>query len=149
MHFTSVAELIAYVIVQEEEASALYLGAARQTTDRRSRELLEELGREELEHRDFFAGLGLDGHDQLKLPALQDLQISDSLVEIPFREEMTFGEVLIYAIKQEEKSCLLYRAMAAQVDGHLAELLGSIAEVERHHRICLEEHFARQIDNEL
>ncbi|HBG04629.1 MAG: hypothetical protein A2075_06955 [Geobacteraceae bacterium GWC2_58_44] len=149
MHFDTSSELISYAVKTKENASYFYREAARHASDDKSRELLEELAREELEHRDLFAGLDPE-KGLLKLPkVLLDRKLSDSFVEVLFYPGMSFVEILMFAIKQGEYACRLYLDLANSASGTVATMLANFAEAERQRRICLEEYFHLKVDSDL
>jgi len=148
MTITTIGEIISFAVKQEELASALYRQAMEQAPDSKSRNLLSELAEEELEHSHLFAMIQEDGSGLPVFSTLPDTMVSEFLMDIPLHEGMTFAEVMIYAIKKEEKSSHLYRELASKtVNPQLATLLKNLAIIEQTHKARLEEAFIVEVSN--
>jgi rubrerythrin len=107
-------KLIQFVVSKEEEAASFYEFRASVTEKKHIRKL----------------------HPH----PIEDLKISDYLVEQPFDPKMDHQNILILAMKREEKSYHFYRDLARkmEVDG-MADPLMRPAEKEAGHRSKLEE----------
>lgn len=148
MSSMKIAEIISFAVKQEELSSALYLQAMEQAPDDKSRKLLSELAGEELEHSHLFAMIQEDGSGLPVFSTLPETMVSEFLVDIPLHEGMTFAEVMIYAIKKEEKSSRFYRELASKAaDPQLASLLNKLADIEQTHKARLEEAFIVEVSD--
>jgi len=149
MQFKTEAALIEFVLNAEERASNLYRDAVKFAPDRKSREFLEEMAMEELDHRDFFAGLDLKSDALIFSESHQDYNFSESFEAMPYYDGISYVELLIYAIKQEESFSRFYQKLAEQAQGDMAVILSNLAETERQHKIRLEELFRLKVDSDL
>lgn len=148
MTISSIEELIAFAVRQEEKASDFYRQAMLRAPDKRSRQLLEELAGEELEHGRLFAGIGADGSGLLAFSAPPGKLVAEFLTEIPLHDGMSFTEMMIYAIKKEENACRLYRTLAkAALEPRLATMMNRLADVEQTHKVRLEEYFLIEVSS--
>jgi rubrerythrin len=148
MTISSIEELIAFAVRQEEKSSEFYHQAALLAPDKRSRLLLEELAGEELEHRKQIIGIGADGSGLPSFSVPPGKLVSEFLTEIPLHDGMSFTEMMIYAIKKEEHACRLYRKLAAAApDLRLAAMMNRLADVEQTHKVRLEEYFLIEVSS--
>ena len=88
--------------------------------------------------------------DPLTLPenskAIPDLKISDYLVDLKFHKDMKYQEVMILAMKNEEKSLKFYRAWEAKAqDPAQKKLFTYLADQEAGHKYRLESIYDEKI----
>ena len=148
MAFSSIEELIAFAVRQEENSSEFYRKAMQLAPDKRSGQLLEELAGEELEHCRMLAGIGADGSGLPPFSEPADKLVSEYLSQIPLHDGMSFTEVMIHAIKKEENSCRFYRDLArTSLNPRLADMLNRLAAIEQTHKVRLEEYFLIEVSS--
>lgn len=139
MSFVSLQEVIDFAIEREETAYQLYKRAAELTVNPASRKMFEELAQEEATHKDVFARVDPDKLDELKVCKLPEATIGQYLKDVPFHPQMTYQEILAYALKTEESAYQLYKAAAGMTeDPKLQKTLLAFAEVELNHRRKIE-----------
>jgi len=126
-------------IRKEQEAHQLYQQAAQTTTDRGVKALTTELAEEELNHIRVLKSLELDRLQEHELSRIQTLGISDFLVDKPTLEGAALQDVLIFAMKREEKAHSFMASMAQAVEDSLTrKLLEILAQEELKHKDRLE-----------
>ena len=75
-----------------------------------------------------------------------DLKISDYLVDVEFRPDMSYQDVLILAMKREESAFKLYTDMANRSeDPDLAQLFRVLAQEEARHKLNLETEYDERV----
>ena len=80
------------------------------------------------------------------IPEVQDLMISDYLVEGDLTDSMNYQDIIILAMKREEKSHNLYTHLAERVtDGDLKNLFLKLASEEAKHKL----HFEKIYDDDV
>jgi len=137
--FISLQEVIDFAIEREETAYQLYKRAAELTISPASRKMFEELAQEEAAHKDVFAKVDPDKLDELKVCKLPEATIGQYLKDVPFHPQMSYQEILAYALKTEESAYQLYKAAAGMTeDPKLQKTLLAFAEVELGHRRKIE-----------
>lgn len=140
MEFVTLDEIVKFAVQREEEAVQLYTEAARLSTDISSRKLFEEFVAEETGHKKVFSNIDLAISEQLRSQKMPDLGIGKYLVSRPLRPNMTYPEILQYAIKAEDAAYNLYSAAAAATeDPKLKRTLQVFAEVELVHKKRIED----------
>jgi rubrerythrin len=134
-------EILELAIRMEQHGREFYTQAATLVSMPGAKELLEELGREEVEHEAMFLQLQAreDYESLAKGEVPPDLHLSDYLITAPIGPESTPQDVLIHAIRMEQSAIDLYSAWASLYAGTEIEALleGLVAE-ERRHKARLE-----------
>ena len=128
-NISSVDEILEFAIAREVEANQLYLYMATHLTNPEMQLVCEDFAKEELEHR---AKLELMKTDE----AIAYFDISDYTME-PRRAdmEMDYEDMLLFAIKKEDKSISLYSDLAKTVqDEDSRKVLLSLVQEETEHK---------------
>ncbi|MDD2581251.1 MAG: ferritin family protein [Desulfuromonadaceae bacterium] len=139
MTFVTLEQVIKFAIEREDTAYRLYKRAAELSTSIASKKMFEELAREEATHKDVFTKIDEDKAESHKLCTLPESSIAKYLADVPFRENLSYSEILAYALKTEENAYQLYKAAAGMADDpKLQKVLMNFADVELGHRRRLE-----------
>ena len=133
------SRLIRIAIEKEIEAYELYTNVARRTDNPAAKALLQELAAEEDKHRALLEGLKPEQVQSFKPPRLRDLQITEYLSAKPLGPDSGLQDVLIHAMKREQRAREFYEAMGgATQDAALRTLLEKLATMEKSHKARLE-----------
>ena len=133
--FTTIEDIIKFAVQREDTAYRLYKEAAEKTTSIAARKMFEEMAAEEAGHKEVFSRVDLADAVRQATSAIPDMKIADYLVDVPLRPDMTYAEILTYAIKTEENAFQLYKAAAEMTDdAKLKKTLQIFAEVELGHK---------------
>ncbi|MEW6356807.1 MAG: ferritin family protein [Planctomycetota bacterium] len=124
---------------KENEAHWFYKKAARRVKDPGAKTMLKDLAEEELKHKalleDFDPARVKDWQPQ----HIQDLRISDFLVDRVISEDSSPQEIMIYAMKREDKAKAFYKQAAAGTsDASVRKTFDMLAEEEAKHKLKLE-----------
>ncbi len=128
-NISSVDEILEFAIAREVEANQLYLYMATQITNPEMQWVCEDFVKDELEHR---AKLELMKADE----AIAYFDISNYKTE-PGRADMDmdYEDMLLFAIKKEDKSINLYSDLAKIVqDADSRKVLLSLLQEETEHK---------------
>jgi rubrerythrin len=139
-------ELFDQAIDREIVSQAFYIAGKKMAEDPGARQLLAELAEEEGKHQKMLEELP----DPTTLPdrskPIMDLKISDYLVDLKFNSEMQYQDVMILAMKNEEKSLKFYRAWEEKTqDQGLKKLFAFLADEEAKHKYRLESIYDEKI----
>jgi rubrerythrin len=131
------AELLAIInnaIAQEELSHEFYLRLANLVSHQETKETLEYLAKDELEHKAFLQscftaeGCKLVGHPQ-------NVHLAEMLKAPAFTEALSPKEALVIAMKREEGSHKFYQGLAAlQPPGEIRDFLEKMAKMELGHK---------------
>lgn len=139
MKFVTLDEVVKFAIEREDTAYKLYKRAAELSTSISAKKMFEELAQEEATHKDVFIKIDEDKSENHKLCTLPESSIAKYLADVPFRADLTYSEILAYALKTEENAYQLYKAAAGMTDDpKLQKVLMNFADVELGHRRRLE-----------
>lgn len=150
MNFVTLEEIISFAVEREETAYRLYTRAAELSTSIASRKMFEEMAAEEAGHKEVFSRVDTEKAEQHRSTKIPDMKISQYLVDVPFRKDMTYQEILTFAMKAEESAYKLYEAAAeATEDPKLQNVLKVFADVERGHKAKLEQLYDEHVLREM
>lgn len=139
MKFVTLEEVIKFAVEREDTAYKLYKRAAELSTSIASKKMFEELAAEEATHKDVFSKIDEEKAESHKLCKLPESSIAKYLADVTFRADLTYSEILAYALKTEENAFQLYKAAAGMTDDpRLQKVLMSFADVELGHRRRIE-----------
>lgn len=124
---TSLQQILRTAIQREIEANALYNRAAETVKAPEARDLLRDLALQELGHRHRLEAL-LEGNlwvalSEAQARKVQDLKITDYLIEVPLTAEASIQDILIVAGKREAGSHALYAGLAQVAEADEARRL--------------------------
>ena len=137
--FITLEDVVAFAVRREDTAHRLYLNAAQKTNSISSRKMFEELAHEEMGHKHSFEKLDLGRTEQYHFVDRPDMHLADYMVDMPFREDMTYDEILRFAMKTEEAAFKLYTAAAEMTpDPRLKNMLLVLADIEKGHKQQIE-----------
>jgi len=143
---TAVDDVVNFAIEKEEKAMEFYDQCATRAQNPGIRKFFKEMAEEEQRHRDMLKGLNPVDLGGVKLEQVEDLRISDYLIDIPFKEDLTYQEALILAMKKEEKAYAFYSAWKGRC-GHerTAKLFQVLENEEQKHKRKLETLYDEEI----
>ena len=137
--FVTLDDVIKFAIEREETAYRLYKRAEELSTTVAAKKMFAELAAEEATHKDVFSKIDEVKAESHKLCAIPEASIAKYLSDVPFRPDMSYQEILTFALKTEENAYQLYKAAAGMADDErLQKVLMNFADVELGHRRRLE-----------
>ncbi len=150
MGFTTFEEIIKFAVKREESAYRLYKTAAERAQSVAARKMFEEMAAEEAGHKASFEKLDLAQADNYKFTGHNDMKLAEYMADIPFREDMSYPEILHYAMKTEENAYKLYTAAAEMTgDPKLKRMLLVLADVEKGHKLRIEAMYDEKVLSEM
>ena len=146
MGFVTLEDIIKFAVQREETAIQLYTQAAKITTSISARKMFEELVAEETGHKRVFSQMDLAKAEQYRANKMPDLGIAKYLKDIELRPDMTYAQILHFAIKTEDDAYHLYKAAAEAVDDpQLKKTLEVFAYVELGHKRRIEDIYDEKV----
>jgi rubrerythrin len=146
MEFSTFDDVVQFAIKREEEAAKGYADLRKMAQEEAAKKLLQDLEEEEKNHKKILEGL-----TKVKLEAsaskdVQDLKISDYLIEEPLSPEMNFQELLIFAAKKEKKAAELYQDLAKKSEKkEQKKLFEFLVKQEKTHKLRLELEYEKHV----
>jgi rubrerythrin len=148
MKFESLKDVLTFAIRREHDARELYLMFREKVKDSGAKVLLEDLANQETGHQNLLEHAmkreqieNIGGKVQVK-----DLRLTDYMIADTIDPNSKPQDVVLFAIKKEQESYTLYRALLGNYEGtELEELFSRLSKEELRHKETLEreyeEHF--------
>lgn len=138
----SVDEIIKQAVIKEQESFEFYRDALEIVTDAGARQLIDELAKEELGHKNKLENFKPEDLKDYELKKIRDLRISEFLVEDDITDQTGFQGVLIKAMKKEQQAYEFFTSMIAAIeDDNVKKLFEIMANEELDHKNRLEKYY--------
>ena len=122
-------------IGKEVQARMMYQIYAEKVEDRQARNLLEELAREELGHKEILEKIDPDRPETFKVSEISGDTFEEFFDRPEISKSATLQEVLRYAIAEETDAFNFYDSMTAYTDDETFQnLLRKLASEEKRHK---------------
>jgi rubrerythrin len=137
-NFESVDEILDFAINREIEAIELYTNLAGKVNKPEMRKVLKGFAKEEQEHMMKLEDAKAEGII-LKDEEVSGLGIAEDIEGGEARPDMSYADILIFAMKKEDVSVNLYTDLAKMVqDEELKEMFLQLAQEETEHKLRFE-----------
>ena len=134
-----VKEIIKQAAEQEDKAYKFYMDALKYVKDAAARLWIKDLAGEEVKHKEMLQKFDVSKIRKFKPGKIQDLHITEYLVDKDVSEIKDFQDVLIVAMKKEQKSYNFYVSMVKSTDdADMKKLCKMLAQEELKHKHKLE-----------
>ena len=139
-NFKSVDQILEFAIKDEQRASNLYADLAKRSRNDSMRRTFMQFSLEELGHKTTIERIQSCGEVFVSDARVHDLKIGDYLVEVSTsRDDLSYQEALIIAMKEEKAAFKLYSDLAARTDDPATrEVLLMLAQEEAKHKLRFE-----------
>jgi rubrerythrin len=143
MDFKTLDDILDYAISKEKEAQAFYLEISSEESLSGNRQLFLDFSKEEEKHvtllENLKAGGVVEGVESYEFKWVKDIKRSDLVLDIEYQKGMHYRDILMLAIKREEKALKLYNDLLAQAetaDGQ--KVFKILCQEEAKHKLALE-----------
>ena len=147
MEFKSYKAIIDFAIEKEVEAASFYEEAAGNEAREETRKMFLDFAKEERKHQYLLENLDCKGECTLvtqdyKFKWIGDLKRSDLMVDITWKKGMSYRDILLLAMKREEKALMLYNELLQKSETKTAKNIFKIlCQEEARHKLGLEKLF--------
>lgn len=132
-------EVINFAIAGEKEAIKFYHKLQEKVKFQAQIKMLKEFEDMEKGHIVILENIRNKGFEKIEIKEITDLHISDYIVDTEPSEDMNYQDILITAMKKEEKANKLYSEMANNFPGtELEQLFRKLASEEAGHKLHFE-----------
>jgi rubrerythrin len=139
-------DIISFAMQWEEDSANLYKEMIKLTKNPNVKAMFEEFEAEEEGHKAIIDKLSKNKVTDLQLQNITDLKISDYLIDMTFRPDMDYQDILIIAMKREEKAVKMYTDMLAKVKNSEAQkLIQFLIQEESKHKLRLETEYDENV----
>jgi rubrerythrin len=137
-NFESIDEILDFAIGREIEAIRLYLDLAGKVNKPEMRKALQGFAKEEQEHKIKLEDAKAIGF-VLKDEEVGSLGIAEDIEGGEFRPDMSYADILIFAMKKENVSVQLYTDLAKMAqDEEMKDMFLLLAQEEAEHKLRFE-----------
>jgi rubrerythrin len=137
-NFSSVRDILSFAIDEETRAKSLYDTLAGLVSQQDVKNALKKFATDELRHKLRLEGVR-DGDVIMQDEEVGSLGIADSVKEIKPHIQMTYRELLAYAIRKEQQAFDFYMRLAdAAKEPIMREMFTHLAQEEAEHKLKLE-----------
>lgn len=138
--FKTIDDILDFAIKDELRASNLYAGLAKRTKSKEMQKIFEQFSKEELGHKKKLESIKKGRTIAVSDKQVQDLKIGDYLIEVnTSRENLSYQEALIIAMKEEKAAFRLYTDLAAKTDDAVSKkTFLMLAQEEAKHKLRFE-----------
>ena len=143
MKFENLDQIVDFAIEKEREAAEFYTSVSEQESFSCTKQMLAEFAAEEKKHEDLllkFKETGVtEALNDYQLKWITDIKRSDYVVEMEYTPGMAYNEILMLAMKREEKALALYNDFLDKSDTEDGRKLFKIlCQEEAKHKLALE-----------
>jgi rubrerythrin len=139
-------EIIKFAIDKEIKAYDFYTSATRVAKYSGAKELFTDLAKEEVGHRKLLEKLDMEKIAKARIEPVPNLKISDYMVDVEFKPDLSYADILRTAMKMEERSLKLYTDMKeSNKDQDIVKLFTLLANEEAKHKFRLEKIYDEEI----
>jgi rubrerythrin len=143
MKFENLEAIVEFAIEKEQEAAEFYSNISQQESFSGSSKMFEEFAAEERKHQlllaEFIAKGVTQSMQDYQLKWITDIKRSDYVVDLEYQPGMPYNEILMLAMKREEKALKLYNDFQVQADTEDGKTLFKIlCQEEAKHKLALE-----------
>lgn len=131
--------IIDFAVDREKEAVEFYQELQTKTKFAEMKDTLKDLEMMERGHINTLETIRKQGIEKVEVKEVADLKISDYMADIEPAPEMDYENILIVAMKREQKSKELYEDLAGRFKGEeIEKTLLKIASEEAEHKLRFE-----------
>ncbi|MCP4746556.1 MAG: ferritin family protein [Desulfobacteraceae bacterium] len=143
MEFKNLVDIIDFAIEKEKQAAEFYQKVSEQERFSGKKQMLIEFATEELKHKaileDLKSGNIGDKLDDYEFKWITDIKRSDYVDDVEYKPGMGYDELLLIAMKREEKALQLYNQMLENADTDDAKkVFKMLCQQEAKHKLSLE-----------
>ena len=143
MKFENLEAIVDFAIEKEIEAAEFYSDLSQKELFSGSSKMFEEFAAEERKHQKLLEDFKTQGvttsMEDYKLKWITDIKRSDYVVELEYQPGMAYNEILLLAMKREEKALQLYNDFLEQTETEDGKKLFKIlCQEEAKHKLALE-----------
>jgi len=143
MDFKDLKTIADFAIEKEIEAADFYRSVSKEETMSGVRDMLLEFAGEEMKHKAILENLEKEGFDkslsEYKFKWITDIKRSDYVSDMDYKKGMAYNEILMVAMKREEKALRLYNHLLEKVETEGGKKIFRIlCQEEARHKLKLE-----------
>jgi len=137
--FENINDVLDFAIGEEQAAVDFYLRLAAMSKNEHISKIFHEFAEEEMSHKAKLISVKENGASVFGVTRVIDMQLSDYLVDVKPKADMSYEEALILAMKKEKAAFRLYTALAERaLQPEMQEMFRYLAMEESKHKMRFE-----------
>jgi rubrerythrin len=137
--FGSINDILDFAIENEQTAVDFYNQLAGNTKNEEMKAVFMQFAKEEMGHKSRLTKIKEEGSFNIRTQEVLDLKMSDYLVDVEPRADLSYEEALVLAMKREKSAFKLYTRLAEKApDENLKKIFASLAIEESKHKLRFE-----------
>jgi len=141
-----IKDILDYAIGKEAEAAFCYEQASESAKSPVTKQIFKEMAAMERGHKQKLEKISQEAINKYVFEDVADLKIGDYMVDKAFKPNMPYGEILVLAIKNEEKARDLYNCIAKKcAEPDTKKVFEILAQEESKHKLDLESEYDEDI----
>jgi len=143
------SEILKFAIDREIEAAEFYRNLKERISNVPAKTMLDEFEKMELSHADLLKTMDINQVSNYNQQKVNNLKLSDYMVEPVLHEESSFQDILVVAMIREEAAAKLYSELSNQAENtNVKNLFLKLADEELKHKLSLETLYDEKINYE-
>ena len=139
-------EIIRFAIDGEQEAVDAYTAASGTVTRANVKKMLLGMARQEQMHKEKLESIDRERVADTAIVNVPDLRIADFMDDVTITADMDYQDILVVAMKREEKAHNLYTTLASNTkDAELRRVFELLAQEEAGHKLALEKEYDEHV----
>ena len=139
IEFDNINDVLDFAIGEEQAAVDFYLKLTEMTNNVQIQKVFHEFAEEEMKHKAKLMEVKVSGATVFGTTRIVDMKLSDYLVDVKPKPDMSYQEALILAMKKEKAAFKLYTALAERTQQlEMQEMFRHLAMEESKHKIRFE-----------
>jgi len=140
-NFKDINEILDFAIQSEQDAIDFYSYMQKNANSKDMKEIYSELIEEEMSHKKKLIDIKNQGSFMIENSKVNDLKISDYLVSVKAKSDLSYQEALVLVIQKEKAAFNLYKTLANRAPSELKEVFMMLANEEANHKLKFETYY--------
>ncbi len=137
--FQSIDDILDFAIENEQTAVDFYNNLANNSRNEEMKQVFTQFAKEEMGHKAKLLKVKTEGTFIVRNESVLDLKMSDYLVDIEPKPNMSYEDALVLAMKREKSAFKLYTRLSEKVENtELKNIFQSLALEESKHKLRFE-----------
>lgn len=137
--FNSIDDVLDFAITAEQEAVDFYNQLAINAKTEDMRHVFTSFAQEEIEHKARLTKIKKEGSFKVEPKKIEDLKISDYMVDVKATPDMSYSDALVLAMRKEKAAFKLYYDLAIRAENEpMRDVFLSLAQEESKHKLRFE-----------
>jgi rubrerythrin len=137
--FITINDILDFAMNSEEESVDFYKDLAENAQDEDMRKVFNQFAQEEIIHKAKLLKIKEEGTYDLPREKIQDLKMSDYMVNVKPHPDMNYEDALVLAMNKEKVAFRLYMDLSERAENEeMMELFQMLAQEESKHKLRFE-----------